>query len=269
MRRQPVRVLFAWSLFAAGLLAFLSGCGTSEYRRLVAERLDHLRTSAPFRILFDKTHLTGTPVNIRVPMAFGKSYILESAHADDGAKVNPARLQPPFLKLPGFRLCYEGTINDAQNPANGKVPFYCYLAAEPATPAEAEKVGANLLVELKKTFKDAPAEWDPINVYDPVGKGLPWKKVRVVGEQPFLCRGDQKVESKNLPGIFELWMYAEQGYMVLVGWRTPSSVDGPSPTGAASQTPLQAAANGKPDLSAMPALTAGTLTLESPEAAGG
>jgi hypothetical protein len=255
-----------WLVFAiAGFAAVLPGCGTAEYRRLMADRGDKVRTSAAFRTLFGPSQIGETPIKIRVPMAFGKSYVETSAHPQDGPKINAERLQPPFLPLPGFKLCYEGT---GQDPQLGKVPFYCYLAAVPARAGDADKLATELQTQLKEKFKDAPDAWDVTDAAAPDGKSLQWKKIRVVGDQPFLVRVADKTVSQNLPGIFELWLCNGPDYIVLVGWRTPTSVEGPTPPPADDAplipNPLAPLQDAKPDFKTMPVLTAGTLTFDAP-----
>jgi hypothetical protein len=242
--KRPVWMVLAF----AGVLAVLVGCGTSDYRRLMASRVDKVRTGAAFRTLFGPSQLPGTPIKIRVPMAFGKSY----------AENSP---QPPFLQLPGLKLCYEGTAADA---TSAKLPFYCYLAAVPARPGDADKLAADILAQLKRKLKETPDAWESKDASTPEGKALQWKRIRVVAEQPFLVMDAGKPTSKNMPGIFELWMYSAPEYIVLVGWRSPSSIEGRSPpVETAPINPLQGAVDAKPDFAAMPVLTAGTLTIDA------
>jgi hypothetical protein len=257
--------LLGFGLLGASFLALLAGCGVSEYKKLLGARQDILRTSAPFRILFLPTQLPGTPLKIRVPMIFKQSYTEDSKHSEDGAKIKPDRLQPPFLQLPGFKFCYEGHATD---PNVGRLPYYCYVAAIPSKPGDAEKLEAELQGKLKSKLKETPDAWEPVDAYSPNGKGTPWKKIRVVAEQPFYTfQLGQPPQAKPMPGIFELWVRDTGEYIVLVGWRTPSGVEGPP--AAPSATPAaanQPAPEGKPDLSAtptsMPILTAGTLTTD-------
>jgi hypothetical protein len=250
-------------LISLAVLATAPGCGGSAYDSLVNRRLDQLRASAPFRILFGPTSIPDTPLKIRVPMAFRNSYTPESRHGDDGGQINPLRVQPPFLTLPGLRLCYESRVDEPGGA--GKVPFYCYIAAVPQGNAEA--LAAELQTKLKETFKDTPAEWVNVDAKTPDDKALVWKKLRVTGEQPFLVRAET-TESKKLPGIFEVWIHDAKDYVVIVAWRTPQAIDGPAAAPAAIQNPLlQLTQDPKPDFSTMPALTAGTLKVDPAVAA--
>jgi hypothetical protein len=242
----------------AALTLLLAGCGTSEYRQLMGKRVDQVRTGAAFRTLFGPTTIPDTPIRIRVPMVYQKSYSEDSKHARDGERINPDRFQPPFVKIPGMKLCYEGTGTD---PQFGPIGFYCYLAAVPARPGDADKIAAEIQAELKQKLKETPDQWSSLDATTPDGKALQWKRIRVECDQPFFVLGmDGKTESKDVPAIFELWMYAAPDYVVFVGWRSPKSVDGPSSTPPADS--VLPTTTGKSDLSTMPVLAAGTLTIE-------
>jgi hypothetical protein len=260
----------SWPALIAGACFFagLAGCGTADYDKVSNDRINELRSAEPFRTLFGPTELPDTPVRIRVPMAFKSSYAENSPHPEDGAKISPDRVEPPFLPLPGFKLCYEGHVDTAE----GRPPFYCYLAAVPSKAGDAQKLAADLQAKLKAKFKDTPEEWENVDAITPEGGGLPWKKIRVTGEQPFRVREAAGIAPKNLPGVFELWMHDAGDYLVLVGWRAPTSVEGPSgppaePTMSPTGVMIQATQVVRPDFSTMPALTAGTLKIEQPAAA--
>ncbi len=247
-------------LAMASFVATLCGCGASEYNRLATQRLGMARGEAKFRSLFGPTELAGTPIKIRVPMVFRTSYRKDSAHPIDGEKINPERLQPPFLPLPGFKICYEGFCND---PGVGRLPYYCYLAAVPGKPGDAENLAQELQAKLKEKFKDAPDEWDVVDAETPNGKAVQWKKIRVQGDQPFrFIKGQQM--SQELPGIFELWICDKSDYTVMVGWRAPVSIQGPAagPAPTSLIDLLATPRDVKLDLSSLPGLTAGTITVD-------
>ncbi|HEX3727153.1 MAG TPA: hypothetical protein VHV08_12955 [Pirellulales bacterium] len=266
MPRWPVKLTNVLRIAVpAALSAVIAGCGTAEYNALVLSRTNNLRTSAPFRVLYGPTRLPGTPISLRVPLSFRKSYTEDSPHGDDGPKIRPDRFQPPFLQIPGMKICYEGMANVG---AAGKIPFTCYLAAVPAKPGDADKLAADLLEKLQQTFKDAPKEWQNIDAVAPDGKAQPWKKVRVVGDQPFPANSGRiadgkKVTTEVMPGIFELWLYDAQDYIVLIGWRAPTAADGAS---SGQEVGLAALINrpsaDKVDLANLPILTAGSLTID-------
>ncbi len=261
---RPARPITCFAVLF--LLTAFPGCGTSEYNQLADSRASRLTAEAPFKILFGPTELADTPITIRVPTIFKEAYVEDSAHPEDGAKINADRVQPPFLTLPGFKTCYEGHVNDFNN---NRVPFYCYLAAVPAKPGDAETLAGELLAQLKEKFKDAPMTWEDAQPDTPEGKPMPWKKIRVTGDQPFHVSATGKNEVMNMPGNFELWMHDAPDYIVLVAWRAPAAVDGlpPAPFVAQGQKAPPPPPIDRPNLQSMPALTAGSLTIGNAAAA--
>lgn len=248
--------------FAAPALALFlasAGCGTRHYNDLMGQRLTELRASVKFQGLYAPTALPGTPFTIRVPLEFERSYDEKSSHSDDGAVIKPDRLQPPFLKLPGLKYCYEGL----SKKGNDQFPFYCYLAAIPARPGDADRLADQLRAQLKRTFPDTPDTWEPKDPDTPDGLNIHWRMIRVEGEQPFYVKSGGQAAPQNLPGIFELWMHDADDFIVLVGWRTPKAIEGPSPT--PFNDPFDRPPNVQPDLSVMPFKTAGTLKVHETE----
>ena len=250
------------------LLAAASGCGTPAYTDLLNHRLDELRAGAPFRVLYGPTRLPDTPIQVRLPQAFRRSFVEISPHPDDGERVRADRIQPPFLKLDGFRMCYEGRGND---PNAGVVNFYCYLWAIPSKAGEADKIAADIQTKLNDAFKESKAEWQSVDAATPDGKALSWRKIRVEGPQKFAHYRNQEDKnnkaSAEFPAIFELWMFDTQEYVVLIGWRSPTSVVG---VAAPSKDPLELLSRpnqDKLDLENLPILTAGSLVIAAPEPA--
>jgi hypothetical protein len=196
---------------------------------------------------------------------FTSSYLPNSAHPDDGPRISPERVQPPFLTLPGLKLCYEGM---ALSNAGSMLPFYCYLAAIPAKPGDVEKLKATIQAELKQKIKEAPDAWEEIDATDPNGKPLRWARLRFASDQPFRVKESDKVNTIPLAAIFDLWVYDAPDWIVLVCWRAPTAAEQPAnppPGGIAAAIAAGQAAGPagelRLNLSTMPALVAGTLTI--------
>jgi hypothetical protein len=200
-----------------------AGCGTGDYETLMKSRMGALNTSAPFKQLFGASELPGTPVKVRVPQSFKASYAENSPHPDDPAGINPQRLQPPFVNLPGFKLCYEGTVQGV----DGILPYYCYLSAFEAGSGQATAIEGEIRAALNKEFASNVA-WEDVDATTPTGASIPWKKISVAGEMLFdVHSGDNRADNaeyKKIPGKFELWSYQANGWMVLVGWREPDAI---------------------------------------------
>lgn len=250
---------FAWVLPA--LVWY--GCSASEYNELVAKRADEMVLGQQFQGLFQPVQLGEVPISIRVPMVFSKSYTEDSEHKDDGDKIAPERFQPPFMTLPGLKMCFEGT----GKAGSMNLPFYCYLAAQPSRPGDLDKVAADLVAQLKEKYPDAPLTWEEVDCASPDGTSKHWKKLRVVGDQPFRVKQNGKVADERLQGIFELWLFDAEQHVVIVGWRAPTAIEGPTepPPAGTIVNPLTNQPT-KPDLARQPALTAGTVKLLPPAA---
>ncbi len=233
-----------------------------------------LFAEAPFRSLYGPTALPGTPIKIRMPMVFSKAYFENSPHAEDGGRIKEDRVQPPFMKLPGLRMCYEGYAVD---PSNGRFPFYCYLCAVPAKPGDLDKFTTDLQAELKQKIPTTPDKWEDVQVDTADGKYAAWKKIRTSSEQPFYVSKGDKTEVIRTGAYFELWAREAGDYIVVVAWRIPVLIDNPATAGGPARpaTGLESlikAAGDRPSIATMPKLTAGTLTVEGdagqPAAAG-
>jgi hypothetical protein len=251
-------------LFFAALsaLTLTAGCGGSAYESLVNRRLDQLRASAPFRVLWASSPVGETPIKIRVPMAYKNSYTPQSAYSGDGGRIRPDRLQPPFLELPGLQLTFE---DFSPSPSSGELPYYCYLAVIPNGNAETQMT--ELQKELKAKFPSTPDTWSVVDAKTPNAKAVSWHMIRVEGDQPFYPKGGK--QAMTMPGIFELWIHDAGDYVVLLGWRTPTSIDAPgaATAGGSVSNPLeQATTQNKPDMKTMPALSAGSIVVDKASA---
>jgi hypothetical protein len=212
-----------FTIATAGCL-LLAGCGTGSYEALMKTRMGALNSSAPFQQLFAASELSGTPVKVRVPQKFAASYAENSPHAEDGAVIDPKRLKPPFVNLPGFKLCYEQTSPNADGQ---HLPYYCYLCAFQAGPGQAAKVEGDIRAELTKEFGGAAA-WEDVGALTPTGATLNWKKIAVAGEMEFDIHSGDNIpdnkEFKKIPGKFELWSYQANDWVVMIGWREPDAI---------------------------------------------
>jgi hypothetical protein len=209
MNRLPSLVL---------LVCVLSGCGTGGYDEGMQQQLGAARQQAPFLKLYkDGSPIEGTNRTIRLPAIFKLAYQEGSAHPRDAGPIDARRLQPPFLALPGLRVCYESTVQEGTE----LYPYYCYIAAEPMKPEDRNAFENELLTKLKQTFPEAA--WESIDVRTPAGATISWKKVSVKGEQTFMGGGVPSIPVKY-PGTFELWLHEGDAGVIMIGWRCPDAL---------------------------------------------
>ncbi len=244
-------------------VAGIAGCGTSDYNSLVKRGVAQLRGELKFQGLYAPAPIPGTSVSLRIPMIFMDSYVASSGHPDDGEKINPKRLQPPFLNLPGLKLTYE----TKHKVGDEKLPFYCYIAEVPAKPGDIDKLAADIQSKLKQKFPDAPDTWDGIDADTPDGFAVHWRRIAVKGDQSFLVKKGNVVQERTMPGVFELWMQEGDGEIVLLGWRSPASIEGPNDIEFKTLNNVTLPPdNPKPDFSKWPVLTAGSIQAAEPSA---
>ena len=106
-----------------------------------------------------------TNVTLRLPKIVdgnAKAYNDQSAEPNGQGPVNPGRLNPPFLKIPGLRVTYEMIGMDMK--ANQGASIYLYLAALPAADAvvDGKPVEEWIQTQLATTFL-APVGGDQVS----------------------------------------------------------------------------------------------------------
>jgi len=208
-------------------LAAAIGCGTAEYERRVKHYTDNQLVESVFTDLFDEpVKVAGTPVKIRFPKSLGQAKAFDESSPDpSGAgKIDPRRLQPPFMKLPGLKATYEMTVADAPG---GPLTYYLYLGALPAgAPVPG---GGALATALQQQLTTAfPAsepkpEWKDIDCLTPTTAHLAWKRIQATGEQEFSTGNPG--EFKKVPGTMIIYLYEAQGQQVLIAWRVPKDLE--------------------------------------------
>lgn len=214
---QSFRRLASAAALALSVSLSGSGCSTQQYeQQMAASLVAHERANRFSKLYAAALQLPGTPVSLRVPEVFKVAFTPESKDPVQLQEtVRPERVQPPFIELPGFIMCYE----KHEFGPEGNFPFYCYLAAT----ANPDKASADALRDrLAAAFPDATVAWEDFAAETPDGGRIAWKRLVVQGVQPFFQGGTNNPVEK--PGIFLLYRYEGGGYEVLVGWRCPDSI---------------------------------------------
>ncbi|MGW8256494.1 MAG: hypothetical protein ACWGMZ_03315 [Thermoguttaceae bacterium] len=229
----PQKASFLLAL--ALLLGFCWGCGTANYERRMAERLENLKMESKFNILSAPIHVPDTQVSVRVPQKsdFTKDYFAK-LHTDGfenppwtaGAMINnkpvePGRLQPSFLDIPGLKLTFEGAIIDA---SGGKQPYYLYVGVV-SDQKQAKYIPGQLQNALKEKFTDV-SPFSDIQVQTPDGKEINWKRCHATGNQTFYyLQKDNVGRDIPLPGLFELFFHEEDDLLLILAWRLPAAIE--------------------------------------------
>jgi hypothetical protein len=203
-------------------LAVVAGCGTREYEKRLENRATKLQKESEYKNLYGALELKGTPVSIRIPQTFKDQPLVEGNPDKDGKPVDPRRIKPGLFEFPWLSLTYEGFVD---NPAGGKLAYYCYLGA-------VDKVAKNIPdptqawnVEMSGKGGQVTA-WADFQGKAQDGQMISWKKFRYVGDQEFysLDQGGQGTFAKT-PGVLEVYLREDAGQLIVIAWRFPASME--------------------------------------------
>ena len=210
---------------SALLLASISaGCGTGEYNRRMDASLERLQTTGKFTAFLhtSPTEVDGGLFSYRLPKIFdasSKSWA-EGNKGEVELPVIKARIQPPFVDLPGFRFCYE--VFPKNNTGEHEV-MYHYFAATKSTEKSAAEIADTIQKKVQAKFPDASAAWETIQLDTPESTTLECRKISAHGSQQF-DRTPIGKEFMRSDGQFELYLVSNSGYHVLMGWRAMTAV---------------------------------------------
>jgi hypothetical protein len=211
------------------LAAVATGCGTAEYERRIKENLDNQLVESVFTDLYDKAEpIPGTNVQLRIPKYItretAKAFNEISPDPSGAGKIDPRRVQPPSMKLPGLKVTYEMTVADAPG---GPLSYYLYLGA--MAPGEAVPGGGTLADSLQQQLmtafpaSDPKPQWIDVEFLTPSTAKIAWKRIQANGDQEFST--GVSGEFKSVPGKIILYVYETQGQHVLIGWRVPKELE--------------------------------------------
>jgi|SRR6185295_16098770 len=211
-----------WTL--ASVVALLAGCGGQAYEDALQKRAKQLGREAPFLALNDTPQpINETTATVRLPKVFtGAPFAAGSADPKNQKPVSPERYQPPFLPLPGFKLCFEIAV--ATKDGSATLPCYCYLAA---TPGDGPTIEKGIVAKLKEAFPDQEPAWETVSCEAPNdAAAVPCRKLHLQGEQRFdIVPLNGEIIERQLPGTFELWHIDGPGKHIFIGWRIPEKLE--------------------------------------------
>jgi len=218
----------------------LTGCGTSAYEDRFKARLEHLQRETPFQPVWEQPveDFPAKSLSLRIPKIFraDESYALNplSTVTPDPRRpddiVDPYRVQPSFLKLPGHQRTYEGftQVRSAQSLDLVVKPYYLYVAKYDKKDGKfpsGNEMERQLREALVKQFgKKSVTDWEILDPPPPTPEGstITWKRIKATGEQYWVFYEDKVARYKifpNTPGVYELYLYSTPDYHVMLGWR--------------------------------------------------
>jgi hypothetical protein len=220
----------------AALAAAIGGCGASAYEAKYSRALGEMNRLTPYATLHDQPiTIPETGVSLRIPRIFDQtsaSYAPGGISTRDSAPdqekvVDPKRLHPSFMRIPGLKTTYEVYVAPAnQSP----MPVYMYLAVEKKQapgPERAAALAQELSAQLKAKFADQDPKWDdetgtsPDLSPDGTTKTLAWKKLAIKANQEFDTGTPGSPAFYERNAQFELWMHDGENEIVLIGWSVP------------------------------------------------
>ena len=149
-----------------------------------------------------------------------------SPHPDDGEQIQSRSPAAAVLAVARLQDVLRGA---RQRPNCRRGPLLLLPGGHSQQAGDADKIAAELQAKLKETFKEAQSRVANGRRRDPDGKALPGSKIRVEGEQKFPYRNQEDKKNKasaELPADLRVVDVRRSDYVVLVGWRAPTSVDG-------------------------------------------
>jgi hypothetical protein len=223
----------------AAFSACIAGCGASAYEAKFTRTLGEMSRLTPYAALHDQPiTIPETGVSLRIPRIFDQtsaSYAPGGISVRDSAPdkeqvVDPKRLHPSFLKIPGLKTTYEVYVTpDKQSP----MPVYMYLAVEKKQAPGSERAAAlaqELSGQLKAKFNDQDPKWDDETATSPnltpegATKTLAWKKLAIKVNQEYDTGTPGSPSFYERNGQFELWMLDGESEIVLIGWSVPDLI---------------------------------------------
>lgn len=267
-------LLFLVALLLPALLLSTAGCNKGEYDAQLSQTLDAARDAEPFlRLWEDETALLDGQLTLRLPQLFDKSRNSAALDADspdprdETLPLDPYRLQPHFLELPGHVRTYERFMQYSQPKAGKNTvprvfqwPVYCIVsvsdvigdsATDDVTEKEALKEAeqafrADLVETLKAEFGDrrrsmssspvdlikglqvgAEPAWKLVNLPTPAGTKVEWHRIEATGSQSFHSYGSGDDE-----GVVKASEFRGDCYLFHRAFDVPASADDLASKGA-------------------------------------
>jgi len=144
-------------ILLAAMALPLAGCGGARYDERMEESGDRLMHTKPFQehLYREATSLEETGVSIQVPKLFDKSKMVKFGKLDSNQEVMGAdRIQPPFLKLPGYLFGYEKYEPLGKGKKN--LPTYIYFAVVEDEEWDIKRLKGNLTDQIRSFYQSPP-----------------------------------------------------------------------------------------------------------------
>ncbi|MEE8451593.1 MAG: hypothetical protein V3R99_06745 [Thermoguttaceae bacterium] len=217
-------ILHCKRCLAAGpilLLVSVFGCGTREYEQRLGGAVQQLKQESVFADMKPSAALSGATV--KIPNSFQSEPLTEATQIA-GAPIDPRRVKPPNINIPGLQVTYEESLVDG---AGGKRSYYCYLATiDTTTQGNADPLDL-MRRQAQTAFPRTTGTVEPVQCATPQGNTNEWKRLRSTGDQEFYyVDRNNNADFRTMPGAMEFYSRQEGNTIILIGWRIPTDGSG-------------------------------------------
>ena len=219
---ETIRVSGRFGLVAMVLLATTLGCGQGEYEAAMNDSIKGIAFDSNFiqGLSADPAEIIKDVAELRLPAFidnFATSLTMTSKD-NAGDLIDPRRVQPPGIKIPGFRFSYEKF--EQLGGRNTDQPLYVYFGSRPGN-EPIKSVTGPILQGARKIRKNI--NWTTEELDTPDRGRLKFQKLSVKGIQDFEFdpRGGQ-IEKKA--GQLDIYVHSTPEHHIIVGFRTTDAI---------------------------------------------
>lgn len=204
-------------LLLASMTVGTIGCGKADYEAAMKSRIQGLAFESKFIELLqrDSTEVIKGVAELRLPVFIDQDAVSMTVgkKTRQGVPIDPRRIQPPGIAIPGFRYSYETFVD--MGGKNNTHPLYTYFGSVPGSQPQKQVLNAILKgarsISRKATWQDVPLD-------TPDRQKLNFKKLVVEGVQDFEMDAKGGEMSKK-PGKLEIYVHSTKEFHVIVGFR--------------------------------------------------
>jgi hypothetical protein len=175
-----------------------------------------MRTSAA---LGPAVKIPGTELMVQLPAmidANSKAYVEGSPEPNGAGVVHAERLNPPFMKIPGQRICYEAQRKDDTTQLQFPLFWYLGVLGPQDPPPGGKSIEQFTMDSIVAAFPppNKPPVSDTVDI-----AGTPWKRVTSSGvQQGFIdLAGTTRFEG----AVFQMLIGEVNGSKVIIAYRIP------------------------------------------------
>ena len=189
------------------------GCGKQEYEAQMLSSVKDLAFGSRFidNLHIDTTEAVKGVAELRLPLYVGRDVkTLTSVSKDRYRKpMSPDRIQPPSMRIPGFRYKYEMFVGDGKD----KETLCWYFGAVPATEKLAT-IEATIKSGAAKTAPKSRPAFVDASLDTPERTKIAFRKMSVTGTQTFQA-DPETIDTVKRPGQLDVYIHSNDSHHVI------------------------------------------------------